>query len=331
MSSVNRRNFIITGVGAASTLGRPAMSQAQAPIETLKIAVGYPAGGTTDLVARYIGERLRAVGYARNVVIENRAGANGRLVLETLKSAPSDGSAAVVAPSSAMTINPHIYAKLSYRPFEDMVPISTVATFDATLAVGPMVPASVKNLRDFLAWCKSNPASAAFGSPGVGSSLHLLVSMFAKTAGVDLTHVAFRGSIPAVTDLVGGHIAAVTLPIGDFLPHMKTGKVRLLAVSGPERSRFVPDVATYQEQGFRDIVAREGWDVLLPATASPAIVASLARACNIAAADPAYAESLAALAIDAKVTTQEATVRTLKEQSQRWAERVRATGITAES
>jgi tripartite-type tricarboxylate transporter receptor subunit TctC len=323
----------MTGASAVCSFGIAGFARAQtpAPLDILKIAVGYPAGGTTDIVARRIGDRLRAVGYARSVVIENRAGANGRLVLEMLKSAPADGTAAVVAPSSALTINPHIHPKLSYRPFEDMVPVSTVATFDATLAVGPMVPATVKDLRDFLAWCKANPSLAAFGSPGVGSSLHLLVSMFAKTAGVDLSHVAFRGSIPAVTDLVGGHIASVTLPIGDFLPHLKTGKVRLLAASGPERSRFVPDVATYREQGFRDIVAREGWDVLLPASASAATVAALARACNIGAADAAYAENLAALAIEAKVSTHEATVKTLKEQSQHWADRVRATGITATS
>ncbi len=184
--------------------------------------------------------------------MDNKPGAGGRLAVDELKRSPADGSVLLLTPASMITLYPHLYSKLTYR-VEDVTPVCTACKLVFGFGVGPAVPETVKDLKGFLAWAKANQGMANYGSPGAGTPPHLLGALLGKESGVDLRHVPYRGSAPGIQDLLGGQVASMTSPIGDYLPHLKSGKLRLLATSGPTRSRFAPDVPTYAEQGFKNL------------------------------------------------------------------------------
>jgi tripartite-type tricarboxylate transporter receptor subunit TctC len=235
----NRRQFI-QGASAAtllSAIGQRAFAQAGLPLEQVKIFYGFPAGSSGDIVARRVGEKLAGSAYTKNgAVVDNRPGAGGRIALDVLKPAPADGTHLALTPFSMLALFPHVYSKLAYDASKDFVPVSMAAVMQHGLAVGPMVPASVKNVKDFLAWAKANPKDANYGSPGAGSTPHFIGALMGIQAGVDLKHVPYRGSIPGVTDVVGGQIAAMVTPHGDFIANHKAGKMRILGTSGSKRS-----------------------------------------------------------------------------------------------
>lgn len=191
--------------GALAALGPAAFAWAQQPaaIDSTKVIVGFAAGGTADVVGRRIAEKLHP-GFAKAAYVENRTGAGGQIAITAVKEAPADGTNILVTPMSMLGIYPHTYRKLPYDPVADLTPVSTGAIFDYGFAVGPLVPASVKTVPDYLAWAKANPAQASFGSPAAGSAPHFIGVLLGRTAGVELTHVAFRGSQPAILDMVGG-------------------------------------------------------------------------------------------------------------------------------
>ena len=168
-------------------------------------------------MARRVGEKIGGTAYTKNAgVVDNKPGAGGRIALETLKSSPADGSVLALAPVSALSVYPHIYSKLAYAP-ADFTQVSIGAIMHHGLAVGPMVPPQVKTLKDFLAWAKANPGQASYGSPGAGSMPHLLGALLGLRSGVELKHVPYRGTVPGITDLVGGQIASTLNPSGDYL------------------------------------------------------------------------------------------------------------------
>jgi len=234
----HRRHFM-QALGSAAVLGSlsPLSALAEA-LDQVKILYGFPAGSAGDSVARRVAEKLGGTPYSKNPgFVENKPGAGGRIAVETLKNSPADGSVLTLAPVSALAVYPYIYPKLSYKP-EDITPVSIGAIMFHGLAVGPAVPAEVKTLKDFLAWAKANPAQASYGSPGAGSMPHLLGALLGLRAGVELKHVPYRGTVPSITDLVGGQIAAAMNPSGDYLQYMKAGRVRVLATSGRKRSPY---------------------------------------------------------------------------------------------
>ena len=232
----NRRNFVQAAAGAAALGALSPFSAFAQALEQVKILYGFPAGSSGDSVARRVGEKLAGSAYTKNAaVVENKPGAGGRIALETLKAAPADGSVLALAQVSALANYPHIYSKLNYVP-QDFAPISIGAVMHHGLAVGPLVPANVKTVKDFLAWAKANPKDASYGSPGAGSTPHFLGALLGINSGVELKHVPYRGSVPGVTDVVGGQIAAMVTPHGDFIANYKAGKLRILATSGPKRS-----------------------------------------------------------------------------------------------
>lgn len=269
------RRHLIQSAGAAAFLasvGQRALAQGQ--LENLKIVTGFAAGGTSDNTCRRVGTRLTG-SYAKAVVVENKTGAGGQIAIQYAKTQPADGSVLLQSPTSMFTIYPHIFKKLPYDPVADVTPVSLACVFDFGFAVGPQVPASVKNLADFVAWAKANPTQANFGSPAAGSTPHFVGALLGIKAGIDFKHVAYRGTQPAMQDLLGGQIAAVSGPIGDITQHLATGKVRILATSGAKRNRFAPDVPTYAEQGYKDLTHSEWFAFWLPAKAAPELVAHL--------------------------------------------------------
>jgi tripartite-type tricarboxylate transporter receptor subunit TctC len=267
---MQRRHFTQVATAVAVLGAFPAISvRAQGMIDTLRMIVGFPPGGTTDAFARRMAEKLRGV-YAANVVVENKPGAGGQIGVSTLMAAPADGTAMLFTPGSMITIYPHTYPKLPYK-VSDVLPISTGLYTAFGLGVGPAVPASVTNVKELIAWVKANPTMGNYGTPGAGSMPHMVAALLDKAAGTEMKQVAYRGSGPAIIELLGGQLPIFSSPIGDYLQHLPGGKLRLLAVSGKQRSRYAPNVPTYVEQGFPELDMEEWFGFFMPAKTPVAI------------------------------------------------------------
>jgi tripartite-type tricarboxylate transporter receptor subunit TctC len=327
-----RRDLIKTLGGAAALAALHPLAALAQTLEQVKIYYGFPAGSAGDSVARRVGEKMAGSAYTRNAaVVENKPGAGGRIALEVLKAAPADGSVLALTPFSCTSIYPHIYKKLSYDPVKDFAPVSIAAVMHHGLAVGPLVPASVKNVKDFLAWAKANPNEASYGSPAAGSTPHFIGALLGINNGVELKHVPYRGSIPGVTDVVGGQIASMITPSGDFIANHKAGKLRLLATSGKARSPFSPEVPTLAEQGFPELTTEEWFGFYAPAKTPAAQIAAANAAVNAAIKDKAVIDSLAVVGLIAQGSTVEEMTRSQHAEFERWGPLVKKVGFTAES
>ena len=324
------RRHIIQSAGASALLAGVGQAAWAQTLETAKIVTGFAAGGTSDTLCRRVAMKL-SPDYARTAVVENKTGAGGQIAVQFVKGAPADGMTILQTPTSILTIYPHIYKKLPYDPVADLTPVSLACIFDFGFAVGPAVPLSVKTVPEFLAWAKANPAGANFGSPAAGSTPHFIGALLGKSADVDLKHAAYRGTQPAMLDLLGGNISAVSGPIGDITQHLPTGKVRILGVSSAKRSRFAPDVPTYQEQGIKDMTHSEWFAFFLPAKASPEVVGRLNAAMKFALAQKDVIDGLAGFGLEAMSSTPAELADLLKKDTAKWAPIVKAVGFSADA
>ncbi|WCM89102.1 Bug family tripartite tricarboxylate transporter substrate binding protein [Acidovorax sp. NCPPB 3576] len=326
MKNMNRRQAGLALAGlAAAGLGAPARAQQGVP----RILVGFPAGGSIDVVARRLAEQWRGR-TGTTTVVEQKVGAGGRIALATLKDAPPDGLTLVLSPSSMLTIYPHVYKRLQYRPATDFIAVTPVALSTCGFMVGPKVPESVKTLRQFADWTKARTEPEGYASPAAGAMPHFLGNQFARAAGIQLTHVPYRGAAPGLQDLMGGQVASGCFSVGDCLPHLPTGRVRVLGVTDTRRSRFLPDVATFEEQGFAGIHGVESYGLYLPAKTPAAQVDRLLALAQQAIRDPAVVESLAKLGFEPVSSTPEAFARQLAQERERWAPVVAASGFSSE-
>ena len=323
---------------ALQALGLPLLApwatQAQnaMPLEQVKIVCGFPAGGTADTTSRRVADKLGGSGYSRNNgVVENKSGAGGRIAIETVKNATPDGSTLLLSAYSMLLIYPHIYKSLSYDPFKDFAPVSTASVLSHGLAVGPMVPASVKNVKDFLAWCKANPDRANYGSPAAGSTPHFLGALLSLESGVPMQHVAYRGSVPGVTDVIGGQIPAMFTPHGDFLANHRAGKLRILATSGKQRSVFAPEIPTFAEQGFSGLTVEEWFGFFAPAKTPAAVVNAANAAIQSALKDKGVIDSLALQGLSTLGSSPEDMAKDMRRLYEQWGPIVKRIGFTAES
>lgn len=325
-----RRHFTaqLGGLAAAASLPLTGWAQTPAQPELSRIFVGFPPGGSTDNVARRLAEKLRGP-LRTNVIVDNKPGAGMQISVSTLKDAPADGSAMLLSPPSPFSIYPFTYRKLPYAA-TDVIPVCTVCTFPFAFAVGPAVPGSVKTLADFIAWAKTNPTKANFGSPASGSTPHLVGSLLGQMAGVQLTHVGYRGDAPGLQDLMGGQISGYSTTLGSFLPHIQSGRLRLLAISGTARSPFVPDLPTYKEQGHA-LEMSEWFGLFVPARTPPAVVQRIADATRLAVADPDYIRALAEFGMTAHSDTPQELAAKLRTETEFWRENVKRLGFTADT
>ncbi len=329
-----RRHFVqsATSLAALAAFGALPISAYAQALEAVKIINGFPAGGTADATSRRVAEKIGGTAYTKNAgVVENKPGAGGRIACEVVKSSPADGSTLLLTPYSCTAIYPHIYSKLSYDPFKDLVPVSMGAVMTHAIAVGPMVPASVKTVKDYLAWAKANPKDASYGSPAAGSTPHFLAALLGIGAGVDLKHVPYRGSLPAVADMIGGQLASTSTPTGDALANHRAGKIRIIGTSGAQRTPFTPEVATYAEQGFPELTTEEWFGFYAPARTPASVIANANAAINAALKDRAVIDSLAVMGLVAQGSTPEAMDKSQKEEFTRWGPLVKKIGFTAES
>ncbi|WP_300648524.1 Bug family tripartite tricarboxylate transporter substrate binding protein [Hydrogenophaga sp.] len=327
-----RRQFI-QATAATTLLGSLGLQTARAQgLEQVKIVNGFPAGGSADVTSRRIGEKLGGSVYTKNAaVVENKTGAAGRIAVETVKNAAPDGATLLLTPYSMMSIYPHIYKQLSYDPFKDLTPVCMASLLTHGLAVGPMVPASVKTVKDYLAWAKANPKDANYGSPAAGSTPHFLGALLGLESGVDLKHVPYRGSIPGITDVIGGQLASMVTPHGDFLANHRAGKLRIIATSGKTRSPFVPEVPTFAEQGFPDLVVEEWFGFYAPAKTPAAVVMNANTAINAALKEKSVIDSLALSGLVPVGGSPEDMAKSMQYYFEFWGPLVKKIGFTAES
>jgi tripartite-type tricarboxylate transporter receptor subunit TctC len=308
----------------AAALSLPA--RAQIGGEPTRIIFPFAAGGSGDAMARLIAEHLR-VALDQPVIIENRVGAQGRIGVQAVKAAAPDGKTILLTPVAPMSIYSHVYKSLGYDPIADFQPISQVATFDFAIAVGPQVPA--KSLRDLVDWLKANPSQGNYGTPAAGTLPHFFAVQFARTAGLDLRHVGYRGSAAALTDLVGGQIAIVVTTTSDLLEQHKAGGIRVLATSDVRRSPFLPEVPTFREAGY-DIQGTGWYGVFAPAKTPSEMIERLNKAIVAAVQTSVVKERLLALGLEPTGTTAAELASIQQADSVLWAPAVKASGFTPE-
>ena len=311
---------------AASATGMVARSRAQAGSGIAHLWVGFPPGGTSDIIARLLSGTMKD--YASAIVVENRPGAGGRVAIESLKSAAADGSVFLITPVATITLYPHVYKSLSYDSLKDFIPVTTVAAAPSLLTVGPKVPASVKTLADFVAWCRANPTQANYGSPGAGTSPHFIGVQFGRAAGFGYIHVPYQGNAPAAQDVLGGQITSSLLTIDSTLPYVLSGKLRALATTGPQRSAFLPDVPTFIEQGYPGIELVDMWAAFVPAKTPQDRLARLNNSIQTALKSDEVKAGLTRLSIEVSAIALGDFAELIKSDFERWGSIVASSGFT---
>jgi tripartite-type tricarboxylate transporter receptor subunit TctC len=325
---LTRKFWIATAcaVIAAYSVAGAALSQ-PFPSKPVRLITGFPAGGPTDLMARILGEKLQAA-WKQPVVVEARPGASGIVSMELLKNAPADGYLLLVAPTNTLGVNPHLFPKLPYDPVRDFTLIARVADIDNLLVVNAGVP--VKTLQELAALARSRPSSLTFGSPANGSQPHIAGEFLNQHYGVKMTHVPYKGVAPAVNDLLGGQINLMFAPVSTLLPHVRSGKLRAIAMPTRKRNAAIPDVPTFAEQGVADFEAVT-WFLLIGPAGLPAEVFSKIRADAIAALqEPEVRERFRGFGAESPASGAEDLNAFLRAELARWGKVISAAGIKAE-
>ena len=291
--------------------------------------VGFPAGGGSDVAARGLFTRIQHA-YPGGMIVENKAGAGGRLAIDYVKNSPPDGSTLLFTPDFPITIYPHSYRKLAYDPVRDLTPVAVCAKTSLAFVVGPAVPDNVKTVADFVAWARANPKQAAFSSSAAGATPHFAGVMFARAAGIELLHVPYKGGAPAMQDMLGGQMASGFPGVGEALAQLNTGRLRVLATTGAQRSKFLPDVPTMAESGYKDVVAEVWVGVFMPPKTPPAIVAQASDVINDAIKTAEFRTLYAKFAMEPLPGTPESFAALIKADIAAWGPIVKASGFSAD-
>ncbi len=313
---------------AATTLwaGMALAQSGSYPNKPIKFIVPYPPGGGTDVIARIVQEPLSS-NLGQQVIIENRGGAGGSIGSEAAARSPADGYT-VLFTLSSHTINPAIYPKLSFNTEKDFLPVVTIASLPQILVANPDFPA--KNVKDVIDMAKAKPGTIAYASVGNGSPGHLAGAMMAGAANVKMTHIPYRGGGPAVTDVMGGQVPLLWVPIPAAANFVKAGKLKALAVSTTKRSAVFPDVPTMIESGFKDFEVDSWYAMFVPANTPKAAVDRLNAAANKVLTTPEVKEKLLNQGAEAVGGSPEALGRVVKAELVKWDKVVKENGIKAE-
>ena len=325
---MNRRQLTVLATALAATLaGFGTAAQAQGDNKTIRILVGFPPGGSIDIVARLLADKMKDE-LKTNVIVENRAGAGGRIAAELLKSAPADGSTLMLTPVVVPVLAPLVFSKLNYNPATDFAPVGHVCNFNFALTVPAALP--VNNVNELVAYLKANPQKANFGSPAAGSLPHFFGEMLSRDAKADMVHVPFAGGAALLGALVGTQVSAGIDVVLETLEAHKSGKVRVIGTSGARRSAVLPDVPTLKEQGFPNMVAQGWFAMYAPARTPPAAMEAINRAVNKALAHPEVLERFAKLGLEAGGGSPADLTALESSSAARWAPVVKATGFRAD-
>ncbi|QNP58013.1 Bug family tripartite tricarboxylate transporter substrate binding protein [Paenacidovorax monticola] len=313
--------------GLALWMAWMAGAQAQAwPDKPVRVVVPFPASGATDLVARVVAQRV-SQDLGQQFVVDNKPGAGGTIGAAEAAKAPADGYTLLLTTSSTHAISPHLMPRLAYDPRKDFTPVAHVADAPSVLLVTPSLPA--KSVAELIAYAKAHPNELNYATSGNGTIVHLNAAAFSAQAGVQMTHVPYKGTALAIPDLAAGqtHVLFDSLPTG--MPHVRSGKLRALAVTSERRTTLAPELPTMAESGLPGFSSVTWFGVYLPAGAPPALVERVNKAFNKAIQAPEVAESLAKLGVEpAKPTTPARFDAMVKDDSDRWAKVIRDLKIT---
>ena len=315
---------IATAAAFAALVAAPfAGAQATYPTKPIRIVVPFPAGGTTDILARAAAQRLSET-LGQPAVVDNRPGAGGNIGAELVAKAPPDGHTLLMGTVGTHAINASLYSKMPYDHVRDFAPIILVAGVPNVLVVHPSVP--VGSVKELIAYAKANPGKLNFASSGSGTSIHLAGELFKTMAGVQMAHVPYKGSAPAVTDLLGGQVQLMFDNLPSALPHIKAGKLKALAVTSATRAAALPDVPTVAESGLAGFDATSWFGLLAPAGTPQPIIARLNSEVAKWLATAEAKEKMAGLGANTAGHSTDEFVRHIAAETTKWAKVVKESG-----
>jgi tripartite-type tricarboxylate transporter receptor subunit TctC len=296
------------------------------PARPIHMVVPFAAGGTVDIVARLIGAKLGEE-LGQPFIIENKGGAGGTIAAGQLAKAPGDGYTLMVM-HQGLAFNASLYANLPYDTLQDLAPVAYIGATPNALVVTNSLP--VATPQEFLAYARANPGKLSYGSGGIGSAGHLSIEFLQSLTGIRLTHVPYKGSGPALTDLMSGQIQAMLLTMPAVMPYLKSGKLRAIATSGAKRSPALPALPTLEEAGVNGYEYTPWYGMFAPATLPKTLVARLNRASNRILAEPAIRDQLAQQGLEVQTMTSEQFAAILRADVTKWGEIIRKAGVRAD-
>ncbi len=297
------------------------------PTRPVRMVVAFAPGGTTDFMARLIAEKVKAH-LGQTVVVENKPGANGAIGADYVAKAEPDGYTLFFSTAGALAINPRMRSDLPYDPIKDFAPVSPIARNTVLLAINPAL--GINTVPELVARAKEKPGTITVGITGVGAISHLAIEMLQTAAGIKLQPVPYRGAGQAVADFIGGQLNAMSAEVPVLIGQIKAGKAKILAVSAQQRSDVLPDVPTFAELGYPDVVADNWSAVLAPPKTPPAIVAKLNAAFNAVVKDPEVRRKFAENGVSTVGGTPQELTDLIAREMARWRKVVQQTGVKAE-
>ena len=290
---------------------------------SVRMVLGFPAGATSDILSRLVADNMRQT-LGQPVIVENKPGAGGRIANETVKAATPDGTTLLMTPVATMSIFPHSFGNLRYDPFKDFAPVAHLSDFQLSLGVGAQVPA--KSLKEYVELVKKDSKMGFYASAAAGSIPHFLGVMFARTAGIELTHVPYKGTANVMQALAAGEIAAATTLAADIGALVKGGRARLLAVSGATRDPAFPDVPTFREQGY-DMEGTGWYGLFAPAGTPQATIDRLSKAAMAAIKDAGVNQKMLGIGLQPTGYGPAELARIMKADYDKWGPVIRASGF----
>jgi tripartite-type tricarboxylate transporter receptor subunit TctC len=323
------KTWIFAATAFACLAGNgPAYCAEQAyPVKPVRMIAPYPPGGTSDIIARIVGQKLNEA-WGQQIVVDNRAGANGGIGSELAAKSPADGYTLLVGNMTPIAANPSLYAKLGYDSLRDFSGISLVAAGPNVLVVNPSLP--VKSVQELIAYAKANPGKLNFGSGGAGSPAHLAGEMFKSLTGVAMTHVPYKGTVLSVNDLIAGQVQLVFSDAPPAVPHVKSGKLRALAVTGAKRTPLLPELSTVAESGVAGFALDNWWGILVPAGTPKPVIGRLNGEIVRAMQTADVRERFANLGVEAISSTPMAFDDYIKAEHAKLAKIIKASGARAD-
>ena len=323
MKSLTKSFVVVLAAVIAIGAVAPVAAQGTYPTKPVRLVVPFPAGGTTDILARAVAQKLSET-WGQQVIVDNRPGAGGNIGSELVAKSPPDGYTLLMGTVGTHAINPSLYAKMPYDHVKDFVPVILVAGVPNVLVVNPSLP--VNSVQELIAYAKANPNKLNFASSGNGTSIHLSGELFKTMTGVQMTHVPYKGSAPALTDLIGGQVQLMFDNLPSSLQFIKAGKLRALAVTSLARSSTLPELPTLAESGLPGFEASSWFGVLAPAGTPNDIVKKLNGEIAAWLASPDAKEKLAAQGAIAAGGTPDTFVTHIAAESAKWAKVVKVSG-----
>jgi tripartite-type tricarboxylate transporter receptor subunit TctC len=312
-------------VGLAILLAPIADAAAQTayPTKPVSLLIAFPPGGPRDVLSRIVGKKLEQI-LGQPFILDNRPGAGGNIAAEAAATAPADGHTLLMGNNSILATNAALYKKINFNAERDFAPISLVGSQANILVVNPNVPA--KSMAELIALLRANPGKFNYASSGHGAAAHLSAELFKTEAKVDITHVPYKGAAPALTDVMAGHVQMMFATAASVVPHIRSGKVRALAVTPIRRTAVFPDLPTIDELGLKGFDATTWHGLVAPAKTPPDVIAKLHRATVEALKDPAVRKSLTGLGVDIVGNTPEEFAAYIKAEIPKWTAIVKASG-----